>query len=94
MIIVSQDKQRIVNFDNITQIYITFCEEDNPYYWIRFETVDSLYENLGYYETEERAEEVLKEIKEKYLTYAALQTVLGDMRQISGIPKAYEMPEN
>ena len=73
MIIVSQDKQRIVNFDNITQIYITFCEEDNPYYWIRFETVDSLYENLGYYEAEERAEEVLEEIVEYYSHFCSVQ---------------------
>lgn len=66
MVIVSQDKKRIVNFDNLTQVYITHCEEDNTGYFIRFETVDSLYEDLGEYATEDRAKEVLEEIIEKY----------------------------
>ena len=66
MIIVSQDKARIVNFDNLTQVYITHCEKDNTGYYIRFETVDSLYENLGEYATEERAKEVLLNIAHNY----------------------------
>ena len=66
MIIVSQDKKRIVNFDNLTQVYITHCEEDNTGYFIRFETVDSLYEDLGEYVTEERVREVLEEIVKQY----------------------------
>lgn len=66
MIIVSQDKKRIVNFDNLTQVYITHCEEDNTGYFIRFETVDSLYEDLGEYATEERAKEVLQEISSTF----------------------------
>lgn len=69
MIIVSQDKKRIVNFDNLTQVYITHCEEDNTGYFIRFETVDSLYEDLGEYATEERAKEVLQEIIERYTNW-------------------------
>ena len=56
MIIVSQDKRKIVNFDNLTQIYITQDEEETAYF-IRFETVDSLYDDLGDYKTEERAKE-------------------------------------
>lgn len=66
MIIVSQNKNVIVNFNNLTQIYITYCKEDNTGYFIRFETVDSLYDNLGEYATEERAKEVLKEIVQCY----------------------------
>ena len=66
MIIVSQDKKRIVNFDNLTQVYITHCEEDNTGYFIRFETVDSLYEDLGEYATEERAKEVFNGIIRAY----------------------------
>ena len=47
MIIVSQDKEKIINFDNMTRVYITF-DEDDDYVCIRTETVDSLYEDLGY----------------------------------------------
>ena len=65
MIIVSQDKGKIINFDNMTQVYITFDEGDDDV-CIRTETVDSLYEDLGYYKTGERAKEVLKDIISRY----------------------------
>ena len=89
MIIVSQDKKRIVNFDNLTQVYITHCEEDNTGYFIRFETVDGLYEDLGEYATEERAKEVLQEIIERYTNWNNL--VCGQPTGFCS-PK-YEMPE-
>lgn len=89
MVIVSQDKKRIVNFDNLTQVYITHCEEDNTGYFIRFETVDSLYEDLGEYATEERAKEVLQEIIERYTNWNNL--VCGQPTGFCS-PK-YEMPE-
>lgn len=65
MIIVSQDKGKIINFDNMTRVYINFDEGDDDV-CIRTETVDSLYEDLGYYKTEERAKEVLQEIIDMY----------------------------
>lgn len=66
MIIISQDKGKIINFDNMTRVYITFDEDDDDV-CIRTETVDSLYEDLGYYKTEARAKEVLQEIIELYM---------------------------
>lgn len=89
MIIVGQEKKRIVNFDNLIQVYITHCEEDNTGYFIRFETVDSLYEDLGEYATEERAKEVLQEIIERYTNWNNL--VCGQPTGFCS-PK-YEMPE-
>lgn len=68
MIIVSQDKEKIVNFDNLTQVYITQDEEETAYF-IRYETADGLYDDLGKYETEERAKEVLAEIIKSYRDY-------------------------
>ena len=65
MIIVSQDKDKIVNFDNLTQIYITQDEEETAYF-IRFETIDSLYDDLGEYKAKERAKEVLEDIADWY----------------------------
>lgn len=61
MIIINQDKDKIINFDNMTRVYINFDEGDDDV-CIRTETVDSLYEDLGYYKTEARAKEVLQEI--------------------------------
>lgn len=66
MIIVSQDKTKIVNFDNLTQIYITQDEEETLYF-IRYETVDSLYDDLGEYKTKERAETILSAIGKEYI---------------------------
>ena len=68
MIIVSQDEKSIINFDNLTQIYITQDEEETATF-IRYETVDSLYDDLGEYKTEERAKEVLQEIIKSYRDY-------------------------
>ena len=89
MIIVSQDKEKIVNFDNLTQVYITQYEEETAYF-IRYETVDSLYDDLGEYKTEERAKEVLQEIVSKYKT-----TLYNSKTNetVVNIPKVYEMPK-
>ena len=89
MIIVSQDKGKIINFDNMTQVYITFDEGDDDV-CIRTETVDSLYEDLGYYKTEERAKEVLQEIISKYKT-----TLYNPKTNetVVNIPKVFEMPK-
>ena len=89
MIIVSQDKDNVINFDNMTRVYITF-DEDDDYVCIRTETVDSLYEDLGYYKTEARAKEVLQEIISKYKT-----TLYNSKTNetVVNIPKVYEMPK-
>ena len=88
MIIVSQDKDKIINFDNLTQVYITQDEEETAYF-IRFETVDSLYDDLGEYKTEERAKEVLQEIISKYKT-----TLYNSKTNetVVNVPKVYKMP--
>ena len=89
MIIVSQDKGKIINFDNMTRVYITF-DEDDDYVCIRTETVDSLYEDLGYYKTEARAKEVLQEIISKYKT-----TLYNSKTNetVVNIPKVFEIPK-
>ena len=90
MIIVSQDKTKIVNFDNLIQVYITQDEEETANF-IRYESVDSLYEDLGEYKTEERAKEVLQEIISKYKT-----TLYNSKTNetVVNIPKVFEMPIN
>ena len=88
MLIVNQDRDKIVNFGNLTQVYITQDEEKIAYF-IRFETVDSLYDDLGEYKTEERAKEVLQEIVSKYKT-----TLYNSKTNetVVNVPKVYEMP--
>ena len=93
MIIVSQDKKRIVNFDNLTQIYITQDEEETATF-IRYETVDSLYDDLGEYKTEERAKEVLQEIVKATIENKKAEET-KDMFGFSIIPADtyYQMPK-
>lgn len=91
MIIESQDKTKIVNFDNLTQIYITQDEEETATF-IRYETVDSLYDDLGEYKTEERAKEVLQEIMKRYLEIKCFYNSKYEVMQAIEQPKVYEMP--
>ncbi len=89
MIIINQDKDKIINFDNMTRVYINFDEGDDDV-CIRTETVDSLYEDLGYYKTEARAKEVLQEIIEAYLECNA-QSYSSGFGYVKN--KVFEMPE-
>lgn len=88
MIIVNQDRDKIVNFGNLTQVYI-IQDEEKIACFIRFETVDSLYDDLGEYKTEERAKEVLQEIVSKYK--ATLYNSKTN-ETVVNVPKVYEMP--
>lgn len=62
MIIVSQDKETIVNFDNVLKIYIEIIER-NIWITARQKDRDVI---LAEYKTKERAKEVLQEIIDMY----------------------------
>lgn len=93
MIIVSQDKCTIVNFNNIQNIRI------EPYgthikgkkiYKIFAGNFEGYATELGTYDTEERAKEVLQEIVSKYKT-----TLYNSKTNetVVNVPKVYEMPK-
>lgn len=91
MIIVSQNKDKIVNFDNI----ITICI-DEPFENIdnEFEIVietDGMTVRSGRYATEERAKEVLQEIIKVYRNYRIAKCdVYMNVLEESAV---FEMPE-
>lgn len=58
MLIVSQDKEEIVNFDNIENIWISSDGEGR----FTIEATATTNSTLGYYETKERAKEVLRDL--------------------------------
>lgn len=70
MIIVKQDKKGIVNFNNVTDIYIDKEDDGDRHFvfYIPVSNIDGL-DILGIYETEERAKEVLQEIIERYTNW-------------------------
>jgi hypothetical protein len=99
MIIVSQDKTKIVNFENIQNIkiesYGTHIKGKKTYkiFSGNFEGYET---ELGTYETEERAKEVLQEIVKTYVLTE--QYKVEDERtriklMMEGI-LLYEMPED
>lgn len=97
MVIVSQDKEEIVNFDKVESIWI--CSDEEGRFTI--EATADTNSTLGYYETKERAKEVLQEIVKKYSSYLELKgglaLIQGQMNvqpNIFNIPKVYEMPES
>ena len=89
MIIVSQDKTEIVNFDNIDTIWI--CSDEKGRYTI--EATANTNATLGYYKTEERAKEVLQEIMRKYGEHAQIINPKTGIEGGYAIPKIYEMPK-
>lgn len=92
MIIVSQDKRMIINFDNIVGIVIRKNTDENLY------QVQCKSENeknkriLGKYKTEERAKEVLQEIMKRYLEIKCFYNSKYEVMQAIEQPKVYEMP--
>lgn len=93
MIIVSQDRKTIVNFDKVKSIWIddNVLDKTNTEFEI---CADG--ENLGYYKTKE----ILQEIAEKYSSYLQLNggpVILRGTSDIApmvfNIPKVYIMPK-
>lgn len=91
MIIVSQDKDKIINHDNVQLLWINKN--------ILNETIETFYiyadhDFLGEYKTEERAKEVLKEIWKFYEISKRYECSSNNGITIFLEPKfAYQMPE-
>lgn len=99
MIIVNQDKNRIVNFDNILDIHTQKSGEKS----LIFVETERYAIFLGEYETEERAKAIIREIKISYQRNAVIkitsdkdiQDQIFNLLQENGIDfDTYEMPEN
>lgn len=101
MIIVSQDRDKIMNFDNVTTIELSTDYETEKKIIICINTLGGEHFNIGKYGTEERAKEVLCEIYSRYsvkeMYKRADSKTQEEMIQIcveKGIsPFIFEMPE-
>ncbi len=91
MIIVSQDKETIINFESITRISIIPPVEEGDKYSIAINGCL----DLGYYKTEERAKEVLIEIYRRYEHSEHLKSSKSISTQNFGeYDFIYKMPED
>lgn len=92
MLILSQDKETILNFNNAVTLYVirdSFSEEKGlENYNIDYSTNDEINHVLGTYATRERAKEVLQEIIETYKESGITQI---DNVQVEN-KVVYEMP--
>lgn len=93
MLIVSQDREIVTNLNGIANIWIGYDEIEKKYE-INVTGVGYADGTLGYYETEERAKEVLMEIVEKYETIESWKC-FKNMLIVNRDNDAfyYEMPE-
>ena len=88
MIIVSQDKDVIINFDNIANLVVI---ENNIVSICNVEETTGI--TIAEYKNEERAKEILQEIVG---LYRRCQQVVGERGGIANFiypPKVYEMPK-
>lgn len=94
MTIVSQDKKMICNYDNIETIGVGNPLEDNDgKFRILIATVSDNEYTIAEYNTEERAQEVLKEIIKRYnKTLITINRGTGQQK-FYDLPKVYYMPE-
>ena len=79
MIVVSQNKTEIINFDNVMNIEMTDCKEEG--YLIAAGFIvgrDDNYRELGYYKTEARAKEIIKEIWTAYSNFNYFKNATAD----------------
>lgn len=91
MVIISQDKTMILNFEYIETIEIGNPLENNDgKFKILCDTTSDNQYTIAEYETEERAKEVLQEIINKYkITLYNSRT----NETVVNVPKVYEMPK-
>ena len=91
MLIVGQDRETVVNFENITRI--KFCKYNSENH-IQCDFIYGNYEDLGIYKTEERAKEILQEIALAYVKdRKANETDNFFGFQFMGKDIYYEMPK-
>ena len=91
MIIVSQDKSKIVNFENVEKIYIDMNEEKKCRIFAEGHNIITI---LGEYETEERAKEILNDIETAYnMNGFEFEKDVATAMVLSRFHFSYEMPE-
>lgn len=88
MIIVSQNKKNIYNFNNIKTIDIVGNE-----IYVSDDILSDMGTCIANYETEERAKEVLQEIIKKYRDVTVICDINNKKYEKYDLPKVFEMPK-
>lgn len=90
MIIRSQDKKKVINFDNTKSICCGEIETTTLFAF--FGCGDC--ERIGEYSTEEKAIKVLDMIQNAYTQYGTIKDGLGNIHNAFNLPKVFQMPQD
>lgn len=90
MIIVSQNKDVIINFERVNFIKI---EPDQNEFDIEINYGEDYWDVIGTYDSYEKAKEVLKEIVKEYKRVLTTFNKGNGQQRFYNIPKVYYMPE-
>jgi len=103
MLIVSQNRKEVVNINNTTRIFIEDLTEESGDFGIGADTnsAESQVWDLGYYQTEERAKQVLEELVYykaifeyyRYSPKSVQDDIAEDFIKDEVMFDTYEMPE-
>lgn len=97
MVILSQDKEILVNFNNIQAVNIRLNNKKQICAWFNVDNDPKGSVLLGEYETEERAKEILIDMRDHLLNVDKLKGTLPAIEAIAYATmirgKVYEMPE-
>lgn len=88
MIILSQDKDSLYNFNNVKSIDVLYNE-----IFITDDILADTGTRIAIYKTEERAKEVLQEIIKKYRDVTVVCDINNNKYEKYDLPKVYEMPK-
>lgn len=95
MIIVSQSKLLILNFNNLLGLGVKSSNDNKSIeikaYEFGIKDIEGI--TLGRYKTLERAKQILQEITYKYQEYVQINSRATGVERISVLPKKYEMPK-
>lgn len=92
MLILNQEKQRVVKFKDITELYVSCLDDDTTIYCY---TNDDTEIALGFYKDKERCKEILKDIIYHYDTLEKTKLYAKNRYTLSIAESSfiYEMPE-
>ena len=91
MIIITQEKDAIINFDNVMNIEITDCDEDGFGIFVGVIIgVDDNYRLLGYYKTFERAQKILNELTNTIVLSQRTSALCNETLQLEMLNKMHE----
>lgn len=96
MIIVSQDKKHTSQSLDLDIENLSFFDDDNKFHYGGYGIKELKYQRImGIYETEERANKILKEIIKAYKIYKGSEYSIRDRQKLLGDYEygVYEMPE-